>query len=551
MGLTEVADLTRPGCHLRLWRHGADDPMQWCQFENGDFAACLGTLIYGGAAGAEALRRLMANWRGGPALPEGSAGHFILILARGGLLWLLTDLACAATLYVTGDGTTWSSSFLLLADRLARATLNRWAVYEYVLTGAVTGDQTLVDEITRLPFGASVMVDARTTRLLRTATGLPATAGRSRTDLLDEAQDRLTLLVKNIIGAFGGRVRCALTGGYDSRLIYALLRHHGLVPDLFTYRENDAEMALVTRLAAAEGVALEVIADETLSFPEADQFAAEADDNFHLSDGCFSVGIFNAHREHERRRHRSRHGCVFLHGGGGEVLRNFFMLPARPCTATEVARAGFAKFDAGICAGPFGLEAYIDHLAGKIAALAGSRRFNRAVAEWLYATFRCRAWFGRENSLNCQHGESLVPFLFPEITQFAATIPVSYKASGTFEAELIARLWPPVAGLASQYGHGFHRPPPLWRRIKEHAKMLVRPAWRPPLYALRQKYSVFPSAPLLGQDYVAAVLPDGVVWMRPLFHRHRMTSPLQISRLLTAEYLAQWLGGRAHADWLA
>jgi hypothetical protein len=137
-----------------------------------------------------------------------------------------------------------------------------------------------------------------------------------------------------------------------------------------------------------------------------------------------------------------------------------------------------------------------------------------------------------------------------EFTAITAVIPVKYKDFGAFEGELITRAWPPVAGLASQYGHGFDRPPPLRGRLGDLAKTLLPSVLRPPLYGLRQRRRNASLPPLLGADYVESVLPKGVQWMRSLFRQERMTDPLQISRLLTAEYLARWLGSRTRADWL-
>jgi len=555
MGLTEAGEFQAPGFHLRLWSHGADDPLQVHRGEDGSFAVSLGTLIHGGATGAAALRHLSEDWAGGEApLPAGALGHFIVLLGRGDRLRLFTDPASAAMVFSSGDGTAWSSSFLLLADGLRTATLNSAAVYEYVLTGAVTGEQSLVDEIARLPFGSSMVVDGGTATVRRGVSHAPVVSRLSRQDLLEQALERLDGVVASIDGAFGGRVRCALTGGYDSRLIYALLRRRGVVPGLLTYRIDEAEVELVKALAAAEGVALEVIDKDAPPRPAVEEFAALADANFHSSDGCFSAGIFNTHFESAQRAYRSRDGHVFLHGGGGEVFRNFFMLPAGRCTAADVVRAGFAKFDQGVCIGPFRQEAFVEHMAAKIAALAGvspRSRLDRPVVEWLYPTFRCRAWFGRENTLNCQNSNTLLPFLAPEVADFSATIPVTYKDAGAFEGELIARAWPSVAGLASQYGHGFDQPPPLRRRLGDLVKTQLPPALRPLLYGWRQRRRPAPQIPLLGGSYVAAALPEGVQWMRTLFEPSRMTDAGQISRVLTAEYLACWLGDRARADWRA
>jgi hypothetical protein len=49
-----------------------------------------------------------------------------------------------------------------------------------------------------------------------------------------------------VAASFGDRVTCALSGGYDSRLILALLRRHGVSPRVYVYGppgDKDVELA--------------------------------------------------------------------------------------------------------------------------------------------------------------------------------------------------------------------------------------------------------------------------------------------------------------------
>ena len=49
---------------------------------------------------------------------------------------------------------------------------------------------------------------------------------------------------------FGNRVTSALSGGYDSRLILAMLRRHGVAPHLFVYgNAGDQDVRLATAIA--------------------------------------------------------------------------------------------------------------------------------------------------------------------------------------------------------------------------------------------------------------------------------------------------------------
>src|SRR5439155_21540411 len=89
-----------------------------------------------------------------------------------------------------------------------------------------------------------------------------------------------------VVASFGDRVTCALSGGYDSRLILALLRRHGINPRVYVYGPpGDKDVKLARAIAEGEGFALEIVdKDKQLTFSPG-EFAAVAEENFLASDG--------------------------------------------------------------------------------------------------------------------------------------------------------------------------------------------------------------------------------------------------------------------------
>src|SRR2546429_9309032 len=85
----------------------------------------------------------------------------------------------------------------------------------------------------------------------------------------------------------------------------------------------------------------------------------------------------------------------------------------------------------------------------------------RPTVEWLYHSFRCRAWDGKVDSIAARYGFTAMPYLERSITEHASALPLHWKNHGPYENELIRRGDTRLAGNPSGYGHAFSRPAPL------------------------------------------------------------------------------------------
>jgi len=274
--------------------------------------------------------------------------------------------------------------------------------------------------------------------------------------------------------------------------------------------------------------------------------------NYLTGDGYLYSGAFGAHVEHSDRFDRTAGQTAHLHGGGGEVFRDFFMLLDRPYGARQVAEVFFAKFDNAVLPPAFNFRGYLDTIGSKIEQLTGrTGLLPRQTIEWLYPNLRCRGWFGRANGLNNWVGASLTPFYDAPVTLMAQRIPVKHKTAGSFQAELIRHASPAIAAVTSQYGHDFARPPPLKRRALDRAKASLPPSTRPWLYGLRQRRTSRGSHPggYLADEYIQAVLPSGPEQVDRLLSTAAMTDGQMLSRALTVEYFLQQHAGTARTEW--
>jgi asparagine synthase (glutamine-hydrolysing) len=417
----------------------------------------------------------------------------------------------------------------------------------------VSGNATVFDEVLLAPVNATIAVGKDRLEILAHRLPTPATVSAEPFEAtIDQSMQLLDRYFAAVAASFADRVTCALSGGYDSRLILAWLRRHGISPRVYVYGPpGDKDVELARAIAEGEGFALEVVdKDKQLAFAPG-EFGAVAYDNFLASDGYTWSGIFTNGAERTQRASRVNGNAVALNGGGGEIWRNFFYLLDRTYTPREILWSFYSQFDPETCTAAFDQEDYFRELEGKLETLIGCPQpsLPRPLVEWLYHYFRCRAWDGRINNINNSYGYVALPFLEPTVTEHASVIPIAWKNHGAYEAELIRRADPRLASYQSGYGHDFSGPPPLVRRLTDYATYL-RPPWLR-RFAYRVKNRVRRPAEwpdYLQQEYRDAALPGGVQVMTELFQLDRVTDPAQAARILTLEYLVRQFDGRIRVD---
>jgi len=523
------------------------------QFSNGDFVCACGTLIYENRVGKPAAAAFYGDWRRGAAPRDKALGHYAVLLHKDGETEILPDGFGSFLVFYDEARRIASSSFLAIASVLDRVTLGTQGTCEYVFNGVVSGDATVFDEVLLAPVAATIAVGEERLEIRPYRLPTPMTVSTEPFEsTVEQSMQLLDGYFAAVAASFGDRVTCALSGGYDSRLILALLRRHGVSPRVYVYGPpGDKDVELARAIAEGEGFALEIVdKDKQLAFTPG-EFEAVAHDNFLASDGYTWSGIFTNGAERTQRASRVNGNALALNGGGGEIWRNFFYLLDRTYTPREILWSFYSQFDPETCTAAFDQEDYFRRLEDKLEALIGCRQQSlpRPLVEWLYHYFRCRAWDSRINNINNTYGYVALPFLERAVTEHASVIPIAWKNHGAYEAELIRRADPRLASYPSGYGHDFSGPPPLARRLTDYATYL-RPPWLR-RFAYRVKNRVRRSAEwpdYLRQEYRDAALPGGVHIMSELFRLDRVTDPAQTARILSLEYLIRQFEGQIRVD---
>lgn len=515
--------------------------------EGDDFIAVAGTLFYDGEASEESLRRLLREF----SLPfdqwERVTGHFALLVSKGGRLFVLNDYFGAYHVYATPQHEVVTTSFLSAAQSLPRVSFDRQGVYEFVFNATPLGESTVLAEVTKLsPFEQWELGETISVHAVRK--GLEARFDPACADAKAHA-DRLRALFAAPLKTFGDNIQCPLSGGFDSRLVLALLLDAGAKPHVYVYgTPGDEDVSVAAAIGKAEGFEVEVFNKAAYARVTPDQFADIVQHNFHEMDGVpVDGGLFDNGGNSAARHNRARGGALAVSGAAGEIFRNYFYLRDRPFHSRDILYAFYAGFDPKDCTAEFDEAAYFGAMDAKLRRALGSNDGNlsRAEVESAYPLFRCPPFFGREISLVSRFGSYFMPFFEYNIVRHTIGIPVSARNHGAFQSQLLATIHPRLAGYMSAYGHSFTEPASFQHRLSE-AVSLYRPPWLR-RYGWRMKQAIKGRPALaptgyMAPDYLGRVIDLGFPAMRRFFNMEHVSDLTLYRRIATLEHLAARLG---------
>jgi asparagine synthase (glutamine-hydrolysing) len=536
-GFRDARRFTAAGCNIYLYGK------LLAEYENGyrdgddSFCLSVGTFFYRGELGRAALQRFHADFRPDAIPWDHVAGQFCLIVAKHGAVYLISDRIGLYKTYRSADGAVISSSFLAVAAVADRLRIDTQSLYEYVLLGAPYANRTVFDEI--------VQVDPDALLCIRpdgvSSTDLPTVAHAVRdlpfAELLAENLATLHSYFGMLAHRFGDRISTALSGGYDSRLMLALLRSCGVKPYVYVYgADDDGDVRVARQIAAGEGFPLYHTNKQKGAERGVDEVAAAIEDNLHFFDGTPYAGVFDDGIDARTRRDRCRDRHLTLNGMAGELYRRPDVANRR-FDSLEVVWRYFCGFDPAICSERFAADAYCDALAHKVRqTLRSGDPLSRADVTWVIPTFYARYWSGGTVSINNRLSPALLPFCDLAIVRDSIRLPITQRWYGLFEAALIRAVDPRLAAYDSRAGHDFASPPPLDRVVSE---------WRTTVRApILFRFNARPQAPYpyyLARPYVGAVLDTSFPYLRRFFHLDRVRDAHQYNRICTLEYLFEKL----------
>jgi len=186
-------------------------------------------------------------------------GMFSVILVREGKAFMASDRIRTFPVFytVSGEISILSDSVDKIHEIKADWKLNQMAAIEFQATGYVTGRETLSEDIYQVQAGEAVLIEKdKIQQRLYTTYQTNLVDHHSFNDLLKSLEGMSGKVFKRLTASLQTRTAViALSGGYDSRFIAAMLKNSGYRKVIcFTYgREGNPDMAVSKKVADTLG----------------------------------------------------------------------------------------------------------------------------------------------------------------------------------------------------------------------------------------------------------------------------------------------------------
>ena len=509
-----------------------------------DWIAAAGTLVYQGETGSTAMALLLDNFVVPFLRWNELKGQFSLIVYKSGNTYVLTDYTGSFQLFHDHDFKTLSTSLISICAEQESLNFDAQGVYEYVFNGFPLGNDTVFMEIQRLSPQVQLSVGKTTEQIPVKRKPIKPLSDEPREELVRQHADRLLNLFEQTVPLWKGNVRCPLSGGLDSRLALALLRRIGADPDVYVYGdENEVDVKIARLIGGRIGTKIQVVDKATWQELSHDAYSEQVLSNFLESDGLVTDdGLFNTAASSDARKMRQDGYSLVVSGGCGEVFRNFFYLPDRPRNTVDVIHAFFCRYDKKDLTNEFDESRFIGNMVDKANAVleTESSNLNRQQVEALYPFMRCRAFFGREISIEGRLGDYFMPFLDSSVVDEALRLPFKLKQAGSFEASVLTYLDPELASFVSAYGHSFSDGASVSHRFSEWATVARPMALRKASYSVRKSLNGRFGARSINLSRYQKVIDLELPFMSRFFKFGIFIDPISLRRVAALEYIGEY-----------
>ena len=449
----------------------------------------IGTIVYKGLSYSDSLKKLLFDFVHNKIEFNRLIGSYCVLFYVKQKLTILNDALNVCDLFTDKKGRFITSSFLAAANATYKLTINRNASLEKLLTGYIVGKDTLFNEIKRI---IPLKYRGQWNIYRWPHINIPK-ADENRSQSITNRINTITAYMNDIEKlAEEYKPELGLSGGYDSRLVYAAAQKAwDFKLDLHTHNTEEVdihniEKEIVKEIADQCGSKLNVVPTHNLDYYSGEEIEEILKDGYFYFDGrcAYNMGAFSPTYTRKYKVDTvSGHGLT-LNGLGGEVYRNYYM-NIKPIVSTKqwmkakiypdgvdliINRDTFNKVHDYICKK---MNFYLPFSWKKSISALKIKRY--------YSEMRMPDCDALNCNANNQMEFYLTPFIEKTMIEDAYKSRKYFGISGVFQAEMINRLSSIVASFNSHYGFPFNKKEPF----RHKAYMLVRDVLPDSLWNLR------------------------------------------------------------------
>ena len=415
----------------------------------------IGTFFYKDKYGADALEEIYSAYSSGENVFAQTRGHFNFVLFIGGELQVVTDKTGLLHSHIARERNCIyiSNSFLAIGEALDNLTVSSQALMEFAVTQAVYGGATFFQEINHLESGMIYQVNEELKR--RRYFSPSYKKDYSVEDVFNDIGNYFEIFKKNDVDL---KITADLSGGYDTRLVNAILRYKKIkyTPNVNTNVTDESDVRIAREIAEGES---QELAEYQKQIEKYDYRSLIKEAFFSLE---ASRDLFGAAYSPVYFQQKSKDFQVIIGGYGGELYRDKKYFGMNSVNTLVESQYGCSPLIFR------NYKEYKNNLSKKLKSQfeLGERTTKRDI-ERIYYFNRMRYWGGSRLTYFNQYAYRIHPLLDFELASFLFDIPAKEKRNAKLQKVLTDRFDHKLAGYASQYGYNLAYKSNLKSRAKD------------------------------------------------------------------------------------
>lgn len=534
-GLKLATKLVHDNFVIFVYRKRFIDKLNYLVLPNNEFIVVTGTCIYKDKVGEESLHPLYHDLKEGKDISPYISGNFCVIVYCNNKLQIFRDPCGFYAVYCNADKSIISNSFLAVRRAIKDVNISEHEFYEYILHGFFFTNKTFIKEIEILDQKFVWQIFPHIRRRTQHMFILPINKKWPFKRMVKAVAENLFDYFKTLKHAFNNDVATAISGGYDTRLILALLNRLNVKPYLYVYGYGfTKDVMYVRELAIREKLNVDFIDKSKQGKKSVTEYMKYIKRQYYIFDGIGPSGIFDDGADIEHRIVLAQKASVLLNGAGGEIYRECWALPGRNLSIRELFIAKYDKYDYSFCK-KFDKSAYFEEFKTKIKQILNitSDYLTRVDVEKLFPFFRNKFAVLMASNHN-QLAYFLLPFTEPRFIFQSFDIPFKYKNHGRFQSALIEMIDPRIARYNSIYRKTFINPPPLtttmWEKLQQNIPIRLRPIIK---FHIKQRSLPY----YLGNEYITQIFDTDRMFVQEYVDIQKIRNPAIMARALSVEMI--------------
>jgi asparagine synthase (glutamine-hydrolysing) len=436
---------------------------------NGNYLFYSGVLLFSGLTGIDALKAIEKKISNNHKLEKLEiSGNYTLVVYFNNELFITNDLIGGNGCYSDKNRIWFTTNFISSAYLTDRFIINQQEYIERIFFGINFGRSTIIDDVETLDPTKVYQVGSH--QNFDKSFVIP-NLEFSRKKCLENSYEILKEEFETYKRCFPNGITTALSGGYDTRLIYSACRSIGIQPDLYVYGKNtDIDVVVAKNIASGEKVNIDHSNKSIPIDAKGDRLIPSIMENFWDHDGAGN--LFSNKLDILLRIERSKTNSLVLNGWGGAIYRDIWSIDFKKKSIRELIRS---FYDTGELS-HFGINTneFWDKIEEKVFKQVQKFGINNKVvsredAERVFLIHRIK--FNLPNThINNYFGDAIMPYTNQKVAFNSMAIPFKFKKFGEFQSSLIKALDPKIASYQSEYGFNFFDGPTLSYKIKQYFK---------------------------------------------------------------------------------